>query len=97
MHAPLGSNARDPAPYAFVYEATDIPAGMTIREYRLARGASEDTAPDREGSIARASGRSAFAGARLAAGRLARRSRGQRSLGAPAEALFERARQDSNL
>jgi hypothetical protein len=84
MDAPLGSNTRDPAPFAFQYEATDIPAGMTIREYRLARGASEDAGPNRAGSIA--------GGARWAW-----RLRGRRSLGAPAEALLERARQDSNL
>lgn len=28
-------------PYAFAYETTDIPAGMTIREYRVARAARD--------------------------------------------------------
>jgi hypothetical protein len=32
---------RDLSPYAFLYEAPDSPAGMTIREYRLARASSE--------------------------------------------------------
>jgi hypothetical protein len=29
------------SPYAFAYEACDIPAGMTIREFRASRAAAD--------------------------------------------------------